>query len=106
MSKVGWWRDNSDMGKGCESHPVGSLKPNELGLYDMSGNISEWCEDSYSNKYNSDPVTNPLLVNEKTLSKVTRGSSFHIDPSTARVSARDFEVVTTKENLVGFRLAL
>lgn len=106
MSKVGWFRDNSDMGTGRQSHPVGKLKPNELGLYDMSGNISEWCADSYLDKYDSAPVTNPLLVNEKDLLKVTRGSSFYFGTSGARPSARDFEVSSTKENLVGLRLAL
>lgn len=45
LDEVGWYYDNS----GSETHPVAQKKPNDYGLYDMSGNVGEWCWDSYTN---------------------------------------------------------
>ena len=54
LSDVAWYNDNSD-GK---THTVGTKQPNELGIYDMSGNVSEWCHD-WDYKYNRSPQVNP-----------------------------------------------
>ena len=45
LDEVGWYYDNS----GSKTHPVAQKKPNDYGLYDMSGNVGEWCWDSYTN---------------------------------------------------------
>ena len=54
LNEVGWYRSNS----GNHTHPVGLKKPNELGLYDMSGNVLEWCEDRFG-AYSNEAQTNP-----------------------------------------------
>lgn len=54
INAVAWWKDNS----GDKLHPVGTKRPNELGLYDMTGNVYEWCSD-WQAPYQSGAQTNP-----------------------------------------------
>ncbi len=54
INEVAWWQDNS----GSKLHPVGTKRPNELGLYDMTGNAREWCSD-WQERYPSTAQTNP-----------------------------------------------
>ena len=54
INAVAWWKDNS----GDKLHPVGTKRPNELGLYDMTGNVYEWCSD-WQAPYTSGAQTNP-----------------------------------------------
>ncbi len=58
LSEVGWYYDNSGYWY-LNFNPVGTLAPNELGLYDMSGNVFEWCWDIYDLYYPSGPQTDP-----------------------------------------------
>ena len=73
LSEVAWYKDNSSH----KTHPVGLKKPNELGLYDMTGNVGEWCNDwSVEDYYSHIPPDNPQgPVSGKW--KVVRGSSYH-----------------------------
>ncbi len=67
IDEVAWYNDNS----GKEAHPVGTKKPNQLGIYDMSGNAAEWCYD-YKADYGTGELTNPVHESSGS-SKVVRG---------------------------------
>lgn len=90
--EVAWYGDNSD----GVCHPVGQKKPNELGLYDMSGSLWEWCWDWYGKKYYdssppSDPVGPGRGSDYSERQKVRRGGFFHSDASEIRVARRAFD---------------
>ena len=82
LDEVGWYDENS----GCHTHPVGEKKPNELGLYDMSGNVFEWCWDWYG-KYSSEAQTNPTGPQSGGY-RVLRGGSGWFNARRCRVSFR------------------
>ena len=83
---------------------VGSYKPNAFGLYDMHGNVWEWCEDR-SAKYPASAVTDPTgpATGEY---RVFRGGSFNVRGSTARSSNRDGYAPSPRASTIGFRLAM
>jgi formylglycine-generating enzyme required for sulfatase activity len=98
--EVAWTGYNSD----GRPHPVGKLKPNELGLYDMGGNIAEWCMDWYGD-YASKPLINPRGPSSGEL-RVLRGGSWAYLPARARVSSRFYNSPDSRIHYYGFRLAL
>ena len=80
------------------------LKPNELGIYDMSGNVKEWCEDFfglYTTKEEDNPIGSRIGY-----SRVLRGGSFRSSKKTCRVFHRDCAFPDTKGDNIGFRLVL
>ena len=101
LNEVGWYTDNSN----DTTHPVATKSPNELGLFDMSGNVLELCQDWYSDSYSSDAQTNPTGPTSGT-QRVIRGGSYKTSPNTCRVSFRYPQTPTQKYSNVGFRLAL
>jgi len=102
LFKVGFVRENSPI----TSSPVGKLPPNELGIYDMSGNVGEWCSDWYSNTYYAhSPKENPQGP-KKGSSKIIRGGSWYGTDDEARVSNRDYEPIEFSTDIIGFRLVM
>ena len=95
---LGWVFDNA----GFCAHPVKTKKPNELGLFDLSGNVWEWCTDGFVPTYpNEQSVTNPVIQGEEL--KVIRGGSWFFDETSARVTNRRGEQPDTKNFTIGFR---
>ena len=98
--EVLWYDPNS----GSKTYPVGGKKSNELGLYDMNGNVWEWCQDWYG-AYSSNKQTNPEGPSSGS-SRVLRGGGWSIDPGDFRVSNRTFSKPSNRDGYLGFRLGL
>ncbi len=87
------------------SAPVGSFSPNELGICDLSGNLSEWCQDWYSESYYpSSPASNPKGPT-KGSEKVIRGGSWGTAPADTEVHKRDSGEPGRRGGSLGFRVA-
>lgn len=101
IGDVAWYTSNSS----SKTHPVASKKPNELGIYDMIGNVWEWCSDRYSSSYyTSSAVTDPTGPTSGS-NRVLRGGSCNYDASYCRTAYRNY-FTPTYRNGIGLRLAL
>ena len=122
MNDVAWYGDNSDN----RAHPVGSKFPNELGIYDMSGNVLEWCND-WVEPYTASPKHNPTGPKNQlpticeteirgsgrrtswvrkctTFGRVLRGGGWRFNAEASRVTNRNNLEPDRRYNFVGFRL--
>ena len=87
--------------------PVGRFKPNAFGLYDMLGNVGEFCSDSYSAEYYTDsPQTDPTGPSEKTDGHIVRGGTFLNDAKLIRVSSRVKCPDKYRNYVIGFRVVM
>ena len=99
IDDVAWYEDNS----GYKTHAVGTKQPNELGIYDMAGNVEEWCQDG-ERRYDGSHQTNP--VGNSFFRRMYRGGSWYSSPSGCGVSSRSSDQSLILYNTLGLRLAL
>jgi formylglycine-generating enzyme required for sulfatase activity len=95
-----WYAENSSY----RTHPVGQLKPNTCGLYDMLGSIWEWCQDIYSHDaYSKHQRYNPIYMSGGSR-RVFRGGGWHDGQRDVRCASRNFHSPTDRHSDVGLRL--
>jgi formylglycine-generating enzyme len=103
LDDVGWYDDNGHR----ETKPVGMKSPNLLGIYDMSGNVFEWCEDDWHKDYKGAPTDGSAWIDKETSThRVQRGGSWNKDPRLCRVTYRNFIAPSNAGHNIGFRLVL
>ncbi|PID26497.1 MAG: serine/threonine protein kinase [Candidatus Cloacimonadota bacterium] len=100
IGKVAWYNSNS----GKKTHEVGTKVPNQLGIYDMSGNVREWCNDWYSDSYYSNsPSSNPTGPSSG-FRRVFRGGSWGNINYFCRLSFRENILAINSDKSLGLRL--
>jgi formylglycine-generating enzyme required for sulfatase activity len=100
LENYAWYSSNSD----SKTQPVGQKQPNGLGLYDMSGNVLEWCSDWYSS-YCRDNQTNPQGPSTGSY-RVARGGDWLAFSTYSRVTHRDYHTPDYCSSILGFRMVL
>jgi formylglycine-generating enzyme required for sulfatase activity len=102
VDAVAWYGKNSGGG----THPVGTKVPNGLGIFDMSGNVFEWCEDVFDNDaYAKHPRNNPVVTSGSS-ARVVRGGSWFDDRELIRATVRYGMSPMFLDYRMGFRLSL
>ena len=112
LDGYGWYRKKTTSNPEFGTHEVGKLNPNTLGIYDMSGNVLEWCYDMIfraatesDHKYTvGDYVENPKGLINDVLNMVARGGAFNLAAHQSSVSNRGVFYPSTTSNHVGFRV--
>ncbi len=104
IDDVAWYRSNSEF----HTHKVGTKAANGFGIFDMSGNVSEWCKDIYSKDAYSNPLNNDPVNTPKTIAKGTylvhRGGSWVQNPRYIRTTFRQKFTALYRYGDIGFRL--
>ena len=102
LDEMGWYESNS----GNTTHPVGQKKPNGFGLYDMHGNVWEWCADPWHENYQRSPTdTRGLEADNINAYRLLRGGSWYLSPIACRCANRTKgDPDSRRSNLVSFRV--
>ena len=104
MDEVGWYWYNSEINGRRVTHPVGQKLPNAWGLYDMHGNVNEWCLDWYGD-YPTSAVTDPIGA-VTGWSRVIRSGSWNNNANNCSSAFRSYTAPDNRSGGIGFRVAL
>lgn len=102
INDVAWYDENSNN----RTHPVGELAPNELGLYDMCGNVWEWCLDDWHSNYNEAPLDGSCWGEGKGVTRVFRGGGWSSIAEYCTLRNRYYLAPGFTFDFLGFRIAL
>jgi formylglycine-generating enzyme required for sulfatase activity len=100
LKDYAWYGANSS----SQTHPVGEKKPNNWGLYDMHGNVWEWCEDDFVDSYENTPRDGTAHRQKPMIYIVLRGGSWDFNPNVCRSAFRSFNTRAFRSNSFGFRV--
>ena len=100
LDAMAWYDKNS----GSQTHPVGQKQPNGFGLYDMLGNVSEWCEDYYHSSYAGAPTNGSAWLSGDSSFRVLRGGSWVSGAASLRSAYRNRFVPGDSNYLIGLRV--
>jgi formylglycine-generating enzyme required for sulfatase activity len=100
LDAMAWYNDNTN----GTLHPVGQKQPNAWGLYDMHGNVLEWCQDWYHDSYNGAPMDGSAWVSGGGQKRILRGGSAYNHAIGLRSAERVRTPPDNRSNIIGFRL--